>query len=244
MKQLLSGFLALALTLIFGLNSADAQIKVQWFGQSCFLITSPKGVKILIDPFNPELGYPMPKVKPDLVLISHEHFDHNYYQMASGSPKIIHGLNPKTLDWEKIDETLKDVRVYSVRSYHDEAQGARRGKNTIFVIELPGARMAFLGDLGCPLSKEQIEKLGKIEVLMVPVGGVYTIDAEGANQVIAQLNPKLIFPMHYKTPAVKLPIEPVDKFLADKKDVQKISGNEYVINQLPAKPQIIVLDWK
>ncbi len=239
-------FLAAMIELFGSALPVRAQIKVKWFGQSCFQITSPAGVKILLDPFTPslQLHYPLPEVFPNLVLISHEHFDHNNAAMAKGNPKIIHGLNPATGKFEPFNETIQDVKVYSVESSHDDFGGRERGKNAIMVMEMPGMKIVHLGDLGTLLSEGQVQKIGKVDVLLIPVGGVYTITAEQAGQVGDQLKPKLIIPMHYKTDAITIKLDPVDKFLAGKKNVEKVKGNEYVIKSLPAQPKIIVMDYK
>jgi len=243
MKKLFGVFAALFLAAF--VSTAQAQVKVQWFGQACFQITSPGGAKILIDPFSPDLGYPMPSVSPDVVLISHEHFDHNNVKMAQGNPKIIHGLDPVTQDWNAVDEKINDVHIYGVPVYHFEKEAdSKRGKDMVMVMEMPGMRIVHLGDLGRPLTPEQIKKIGAVDVLMIPVGSVYTIDAAGADRVIKQLNPQLVFPMHYKTAAIKIPLDPVEKFTAGKKNVQVIKGNEYTIDKLPKSRQIIVLDYK
>jgi len=235
---------ALLLTLAFAPGAANSEVKIQWFGQSCFLISSPGGLKILTDPFNPELGYPMPELAPDAVLISHEHFDHNYIQMAKGNPRIFHGLD-KTGGWSKVDATVKDVRIYSVNAYHfDNPKDAQRGKNAIFVMEMPAMRLAHLGDVGRALTEDQIKQIGKIDVLFIPVGGTYTVDAKAADAIIGRLNPRIIFPMHYKTAAISLPLATVDQFLAGKKNVKKIAGNIYVISKLPKDQEIIVMDYK
>ena len=244
MKKVFSLILSLGLLVGLGGNSLKAQVKIRWFGHSCFLITSKQGVKILTDPFSPQVGYPIPKVAPDLVVVSHEHFDHNYVQMAKGNPRIIRGLDEITKDWKKVDEKFKDVHIYTVASYHDPLKGKLRGKNSILVIEISGIRIIHLGDLGHLLSPEQIKKIGRVDVLMIPVGGVFTIDARQADQVINQLNPKLIFPMHYKTEVCKLSINGLEGFIKDKDNVKKMGKNLFVIDKLPEKPEIIVLSWK
>jgi L-ascorbate metabolism protein UlaG (beta-lactamase superfamily) len=238
-------FSAIFLAVMIFSPKAQAEVKIKWLGQSCFLLTSPAGAKILIDPYSPDLGYPMRSVSADVVLITHEHFDHNYFRMASGNPKVIHGINPATGEFNQIDEKFQDVRIYTIHSYHYEKEADQhRGPNAIMVLEMPGLRLAHLGDLGRLLTTDQVKKIGNIDCLMIPVGGVYTITAEQASQVVEQLKPKLIFPMHYKTDAIKLALDPVDKFLAGKNNIQRIKGNEFVIKSIPQTPQIIVLDWK
>jgi len=238
-------FAAILLALSFAPGLSKAAVKVQWFGQSCFLLTSPAGLKIVTDPFSPEIGYPEPELRPDLALVTHEHYDHNYVQMAKGNPEVFHGLNPKTQDYNLFDVKFKDTRIYDVAALHYESEAeASRGKDTIMVIEMPGLRLAHLGDLGRPLTEAQIKKIGRVDVLLIPVGSVYTIDAKGADTVISQLNPRLVFPMHYKTPALNIQLEGVDKFLAGKNNVVRVKGNEYTIDKLPEKQEIIVLDYR
>jgi len=244
MKKIFGLILSLGLLMGLSGNSLQAQVKIRWFGHSCFLITSKPGTKILIDPFNPQVGYPIPRVAPELVLVSHEHFDHNYVQMAQGNPRIIRGLNPQTKDWNQVDEKFKDLHIYTVPCYHDPLKGKLRGKNSILVIEVSGIRIVHLGDLGHLLSPEQVKKIGRVDVLMIPVGGVYTIDAKQADQVINQLNPKLIFPMHYKTEVCKLSLNGLEGFINGKDNVKEMGKNLFVINKLPEKPEIIVLSWK
>ena len=244
MKRMLTVILGTLLLTFSCASTAYAQVKIQWFGQACFLITSPAGVKILVDPFGPDLGYPMPDVTPDVVLVTHEHFDHNYVQMAKGNPQAFHGLNSNG-DWNTIDTKIKDVRIYSVAAWHFEKEkDASRGKDTVMVMEFPGLRLVHVGDIGRAFTKTQLDNLGKVDVLMVPVGSVYTIDAAGADKVIGQINPKLVFPMHYKTAALKIQLDKIDAFLAGKNNVRKISGNTYLIDKLPDKQKIIVLDYK
>jgi len=151
-----------------------------------------------MDPAAPTIGY---KVQPisnvDVVLATHEHGDHNYIGLATGSPTVLRGL--KDNDWAKIDQTGKDLKISSVATYHDSEKGAKRGKNTVFVVEVDGLRVAHLGDLGHLLEKDQVTALSGVDVLIVPVGGFYTVDAETATKVAEQVNPRVVVPMHFKT---------------------------------------------
>ena len=133
----------------------------------------------------------------DLVTVSHEHSDHNAVSLAAGSPIVLNGLAGN--DWAKIDQTVKGVRVRTVGVYHDDTQGSQRGKNAIFVFDVDGLRLAHLGDLGHTLSPEQIKDIGPVDVILIPVGGFYTVDGKAATEVVNQLNPKIVIPMHYKT---------------------------------------------
>jgi L-ascorbate metabolism protein UlaG (beta-lactamase superfamily) len=222
---------------------ADAgAVGLQWFGQSMFLLTSPGGTTVLLDPFN-DIGYTVPPpFDSDAATITHEHPDHNNDTLG-GTAEVLRGL---TADgWAEIDQSFGDVRVFTVPSYHDAAQGAERGNNAIFVYETGGLRIAHLGDLGHALTDEQLGPLaGPVDVLMVPVGGAFTIDAAVATEVANQLQPKIVFPMHYKTDAVAFPLATVDAFL-EGKDVQRVGSTttRLVKAELPAQTTTMVLDY-
>jgi len=208
-------------------------LKVQWLGHACFLITNKK--RILTDPFDKSVGYPVPAVEADVMLVSHAHSDHNNVSMAKGNPKIV-----KTTG----ESTVSDITFLGVPSYHDDAGGRKRGQNIIFVWKMDGMCLAHLGDLGNILTEDQVKKIGKVDILFVPVGGFYTIDAKQATKVVEQVSPKLVFPMHYKTDAIDFPIAGVNDFLAGKSNVERMKENFTVIKELPEKTKIIVLNYK
>ncbi len=212
------------------------ELKVQWFGHACFLITSSDGKRVLTDPFNASVGYPVPSVEADVVLVSHSHGDHNNTAAAKGNPKIV---------MTEGESSAAGITFLGVSSFHDNSGGSQRGKNIIFVWEMDGVRLAHLGDLGQPeLTADQVAEIGKVDVIFIPVGGNYTIDAKQATKVMEQLSPKLVFPMHYKTDVANLPIASVDGFLAGKDDVEKVGKNFVVVEELPEKIKIIVLDYR
>ena len=154
------------------------------------------------------------------VTVSHEHGDHNNIAMAAGSPLILRGLTGTgaSQTWATINQTVTDVRIYNVAAYHDNATGAQRGRNAIFVYEVDSLRIVHLGDLGHTLNASVINTIGRVDVLMIPVGGFYTIDAAAATEVVGQLSPKIVIPMHYKTPrhSATWPGVGVDAFLTGK----------------------------
>lgn len=188
-------------------------MKIRWLAHACFLLESQDGNKIITDPFDGSVGYKIPKIEADLVTVSHDHYDHNYVEAVQGDPKII-----KTPG----EYAFSDIKIKGIPCFHDEVKGAKRGPNIIFVFEMDGLRICHLGDLGHLLSKAQVEEIGKVDVLLIPVGGTFTLDAEGAVAVVEQLSPRLVIPMHFKTPEVSLPIDPVDNFL------EKIGMGEHV----------------
>ena len=185
-------------------------MNIIWYGQSCFQISSSQGknnhVSIIIDPFGGDIGLKLPrKLEADIVLVSHDHFDHNNIKAVSGSPLVIKG--PGEYD-------AKGVFIQGISGYHDNSQGAERGNVTIYIIEAEGLRICHLGDLGQKeLSSDQLEKIGEVDILMIPVGGVYTIDADEAIKIMAQVEPKITIPMHYQIPKLKIKLGGIDKFL-------------------------------
>jgi len=185
-------------------------MNIIWYGQSCFQVSSSQGknnhVSIIIDPFGGDIGLKLPrKLEADIVLVSHDHFDHNNIKAVSGSPLVIKG--PGEYD-------AKGVFIQGISGYHDNSQGAERGNVTIYIIEAEGMRICHLGDLGQKeLSSDQLEKIGEVDILIIPVGGVYTIDADEAIKIMAQVEPKITIPMHYQTPKLKIKLGGIDKFL-------------------------------
>lgn len=217
-------------------------MKLTYHGHACFSLEAG-GTIILIDPFNDTCGYPMPELNPTAVAISHEHFDHNYVQMAKGSPKVIRGLKDGGKDWARVNETVGPVAITSVRTYHDPTEGSQRGRNAMLVFDSGGVRLVHAGDLGHPLSDEQAKALGNVDVLLVPVGGFYTIDAKEADGVIGRLRPKVAVPMHYKTSVTQSwPIGPLDEFLKGKSKVKQMGRTaSFESSGLPKEPETWVL---
>jgi L-ascorbate metabolism protein UlaG (beta-lactamase superfamily) len=185
-------------------------MKIKWLGHSAFLIVSAAGVRIVTDPYQSGsysggLGYKPIRESADIVTISHEHADHNYAGDIAGKPEIIR----KTGKHE-----IKGITIEGILTSHDQTNGRQRGLNTVFCMKVDGIRICHLGDLGHELSGREQAEFGEVDVLMIPVGGFYTIDAREATKVAAALRPKLVLPMHYKTPVLDFPITGVDAFVA------------------------------
>jgi L-ascorbate metabolism protein UlaG (beta-lactamase superfamily) len=225
----------------------NGAVGLRWFGQSMFLLTSAGGTTILLDPFN-DIGYTLPApITADAATITHEHPDHNNDALAAAPAarelRILRGL---TADgWADLDETVSDVRIITVRAYHDAEQGARLGRNAIFVFEAAGLRIAHLGDLGHALDAAQLAALGAVDVLMVPTGGNFSIGAEVATQVTAQIAPKMVFPMHYQTAKAAFLKETADPFLAGK-TVERVGSTDIRIARADLPPELTayVLDYE
>jgi L-ascorbate metabolism protein UlaG (beta-lactamase superfamily) len=227
-------------------------LQLRWYGHSFFLLTTTAGTKVAFDP-HAISEYGAPPLSPDIVVMSHNHDDHNRKEiLANGDSKDLkafHGITQKGKagEWAKIDEKVKDVRVRNVPTYHDAEEGAKRGKNSIFIIEADGLKICHLGDLGHELNEEQVAAIGAVDVLMVPVGGIYTINGETAKKVVAQLKPRLfVIPMHYGT-RVYTDILPPDEFLEGQKNVRNL-GEATNLLEIPPdlkadKPTVVVMGW-
>ena len=164
---------------------------IRHIGHAEFLIETESGVRIVTDPYDAGCGYPLQKLTADAALVSHHHHDHDAVENLKGEPKIIDRAGNHTPE--------PDVRITAVRGFHDDAGGSKRGETLLFLIETEGLRVVHLGDLGCLLNEEQLEILAKPDVLMIPVGGFYTIDAQQARETAEWLNARIILPMHYRT---------------------------------------------
>ncbi len=179
---------------------------INWFGQSCFRIEAKEG-SVLIDPFSKEIGLKPPKIKDDIVLVTHDHYDHNSIEELPPESFLIN--NPG--EYEK-----KGIAIRGISSYHDKSEGKERGLNTIYVIKAEEMTVCHLGDLGQEkLDEKQVEEIGDVDILLVPVGGKYTINSKEATEVISQIEPKVIIPMHYKTKDLKIDLDGAEKFVKE-----------------------------
>ena len=210
-------------------------MKIKWLGHASFLITSNDGTRIITDPYKPggPLEYGEIKESADIVTVSHEHGDHNNAAAVGGNPEVVKGTTE-----------VKGIKFSGTATYHDESGGKERGNNTIFCFEVDGVRVCHLGDLGHPLGNKEAAEVGMVDVLLIPVGGNYTIDAKVATEVCRQLAPKVIIPMHYRNERCSnFPVAGVDDFLQGKTDVTRLDTSEAEFKQgeLPATTQIMVL---
>jgi L-ascorbate metabolism protein UlaG (beta-lactamase superfamily) len=212
-------------------------VKIRWFGHACFLLESQDGTKIVTDPFDGSVGYKIPMVEADIVTVSHDHYDHNYVEGVQGDPEIMRSPG---------EYTIGGISIKGVPSFHDEVKGAKRGPNIIYTFNIDGIKVCHVGDLGHLLSKSQLEEIGEIDVLMIPVGGTFTLDAEGAVAAIEQFSPKITIPMHFKTPAVSMPIDPVDIFLEKMGQGEYLDSDtiEITTEDLGEEHRIIVLNYE
>ncbi len=215
-------------------------MQIIWKGQSCFQITTQKTktqVAITIDPFSSEIGLRPPSGAADIVLVTHDHHDHNNVKAVAGTPFVISGPG---------EYEIKDVYIVGIPSFHDAVLGKERGANTIYVIDAEDLRVCHLGDLGQKeLTDDQLEKIGEVDILMIPIGGNFTISEKEAQKIMSQIEPKITIPMHYLVPKLKVKLEGVDKFLKSLgiKSMQpepKLSIKKKDI--LPEEAKIVVLE--
>ncbi len=205
---------------------------IRWIGHASFQIELKDGLRIRTDPYDASIGLPISKLAADIVTVSHEHFDHNATHLVAGNPSVLRG---------DVDETIGSARFRSITTFHDDAKGAKRGLNTVFIIDAEGITVVHLGDLGHELQKQQLAELDSADVLMIPVGGTYTLDARTATKVAEAITARATIPMHYKTPALTIPLSPVEPFLRGKRDIRTL--DELIVTcETPAThPEIVVL---
>ncbi|NPV63765.1 MAG: MBL fold metallo-hydrolase [Methanotrichaceae archaeon] len=182
-------------------------MRIFWLGHSCFHILPEDGPSVLTDPFDEAVGYRLPQVEADIVTVSHNHHDHNNVAAVKGKPAVVRGPG---------QHSVLGVDFKGIETYHDEAHGKLRGSNTIFCFQLDKIRFCHLGDLGHSLSEKEVSAIGSVDMLFIPVGGVYTIDSDGAHEVENQLSPRITLPMHYHTKALTFYLDRVDGFIKDR----------------------------
>lgn len=211
-------------------------MKIRWYGHACFRLTCDNGTRIVTDPYG-AIGYPPLDVTAEIVTVSHGHFDHNEVSAVKGNPQVFK---------EPGKHEAAGIGIIAVTTFHDTTEGSERGPNLVHVFEADGMRLAHLGDLGHELTDYQILAMGKVDILLTPVGGHYTTDAEKAARNVEKLKPKVVIPMHFKTPAIDFPIQGVEHFLKYYPDYEIPNVNEVEINpeNFSKKSRIIVLNYE
>lgn len=208
-------------------------MEIYWLGYSCFRLKG-KNTTVITDPYPPELSYSLDKPAAHIVTVSHSHPGHSYTRAIAGDPRIISSPG---------EYEIGGVLIIGLSTFHDNEKGAVHGKNTVFAIEVDDVNICHLGDLGHPLTANQIEELGNVDVLLIPVGGKTTISASQAAALVRSLEPKVIIPMHYKTLNLTVDLDPVDKFLKEMGVTEAVPQPKFSITRssLPATPQVVVL---
>lgn len=207
---------------------------ITWYGQSCFRMKD-RTVSVVADPYAKAGGLKLPRLTSDIVTISHDHADHNYAEGVKGDPFVINSPG---------EYEVKGLFITGLAMWHDDKQGAERGRNTIYVYDFNDAKICHLGDLGHAPTQAQVEEMGNIDVLLVPVGGKYTIDARQAVEVVSLIEPSIVIPMHYALPGMDTPIEGVEAFLKEMglRDPERLDNYSVTGKRFPEETQVILLE--
>lgn len=208
-------------------------LEIRWHGHSCFEISNE--ITLVTDPHDGKsIGIPPPLVTADVVLVSHDHFDHNSTKTVAN--------DHTTIVTNRKKRTVHDIIIKGIQTFHDTCEGEKRGENTVFKFTIEDITFCHLGDLGHIPNEKQLQSIGSVDLLFIPIGGTYTLDAGNAWELIKKINPKIIIPMHYKIEGLSLPLAPVDDFLSlSAFEVVKV-GNQIDIEKddLPETPEIWV----
>ncbi len=209
-------------------------MKIEYLGHSCFKLTESTGTSVICNPYDEAVGYGVPEMSADAVTVSHHHYDHDAVKSVKGSPVIID---------KECSYDLPGVEINAIKSFHDGEEGKLRGGNLIFKFRMDGIDVCHLGDLGEECSSALIDELLPVNVLLIPVGGTYTIDAEMAKEYVDRIMPEVVIPMHYRDKGCKLDIDKVDAFLNLFDDVEEAeeSAIELMRNDLKDDTKIVVL---
>lgn len=214
-------------------------MRIKWLGHAAFSITASDGTAIITDPYRPgafggAIGYGPITDRFDVATVSHKHADHDGVDALPGSPIVVD--RPGRTE-------AKGITFDGIATYHDRSRGSQRGENTVFCFTLDQVKVCHLGDLGHTLDDAFAAQIGPVDVLLIPVGGTFTIDAQGASQVVSKLKPKIVIPMHFKTPKVGFDLDGVERFTSGKSNVEFSNSSELDITPetLPAETKIVVL---
>jgi L-ascorbate metabolism protein UlaG (beta-lactamase superfamily) len=213
-------------------------MEITWLGHSCFRIRS-KEAALVTDPYDKSTGYTLGKPPADVVTVSHDHTDHSNVKGVGGEPRVIRGPG---------EFEVSNVLITGVRTFHDDAEGRERGRNTAYVIETEDVRICHLGDLGHIPTSEQAEELTGVDILFIPIGGGSTIGAAQAVETVSMLGPKLVIPMHYRTPATKAELDPPERFLKEMSAPDALKERQPKLSvtrsTLPHETHVLMLEHK
>src|SRR6266581_1532395 len=207
-------------------------MEISWLGHSCFQLRG-RNVTLITDPFSPQLGYSLGKISSPIVSVSHDHPGHNYASGVGGNPRIVRGPG---------EYEISDVLITGVASYHDNKRGQELGRNTIYVIHMDDLVICHLGDLGHILQEEQLEEVADADVLLIPIGGQHTINAAQAAEVISQVEPHIVIPMHYRVSGGESP-NPLDTFCREMgvETANILPKLTVTRSNLPSETQVVIL---
>ena len=213
-------------------------MEITWLGHSCFRLRGREAA-VVTDPCAKSTGYSVGRLAADIVTVSHDHPGHNNVAAVTGSPRVVQGPG---------EFEIAGVLIAGVRTYHDDEKGERLGRNIAYVLEVDDLRICHLGDLGHVPTPEQVEELSGVDILLTPVGGNNTIDAAAAVETVSLLEPKLVLPMHYQTPAAKAQLDPLDRFLKEMGAPSALEDRQAKLSvtksTLPHETKVLVLDYR
>jgi len=212
-------------------------MKIKWYGHSCFEITSNSRMKIITDPFDERVGYNVPSVHADIITVSHSHYDHDNTSMVKSKHVLINTIG---------ENFIEDIKVIGIKSYHDDVLGEKRGENIIYKYYFDNLVIGHLGDLGDIPPDNEIKNIEDIDILLIPVGGIFTIDAKKAFELTNIIHPKILIPMHYKTDRLRFDLEPVDNFAKYFKKISYLNNNELTLDNemLKEHSKVYIFDYK
>ena len=209
-------------------------MEIKYLGHSCFRIKG-KNTTVITDPFSPDLGLTLGKQTANIVTVSHQHAGHNYTESIGGTPRVV----SKPGEYE-----IGDAIIIGLAAFHDAEKGLIRGKNIVFVVAMDELTICHLGDLGTPLKESEIEELGKVDILMVPVGDMSALNATAAARLVRQIEPSIVIPMHYQLPDSTRELEPVGRFLSEMGANEVMAQPKLNVSRanLPLSMQVVVLE--
>jgi len=211
-------------------------MEIDWFGHACFRLHGKEGT-VITDPYSKEIGLSFPRPRGDIVTISHDHPGHHFAQGVKGEPKVIDGPG---------EYEIKNIFVTGIPTFHDKKGGKERGNNTVYVMEIDGLTVCHLGDLGHVPTQPQAEALGNVNVLLIPVGGVSTINAGEAAEIVSLLEPQVVIPMHFAHPDLKFKLDASAKFFKEMgiKASDAVASLKITRDSLPKETQVVLLEAK
>ncbi|HLC26233.1 MAG TPA: MBL fold metallo-hydrolase [bacterium] len=215
--------------------AAQGDVKIQWFGHNYFLITSSQGTQIATDPFG-RIGYPIPEIYPHVITVGREHPNHNSVGLVGGHPPVLRGLAGRGEEWNRVDTHIREVHIFNIPIYQRGFAGQYKG--AAFVFEADDLCIAHLGDLGSEMNEDQLAALGKVDVVLIPIGGQFTMDPITAKEVMAQIKPKIAIPMHFYDNERLL-----SEFLKGNWRSVRFESDTLVVNKstLPPKTEVVSL---
>ncbi len=211
-------------------------MEIDWFGHACFRLRGREGT-VITDPYSKEIGLSFPRPRGDVVTISHDHPGHSYVDGVKGEPRVVNGPG---------EYEIKSIFITGVPTAHDKRGGRDRGKNTVYTIEMDGLTICHLGDLGHVPTQPQAEAFGNVNILLVPVGGVSTINASEAAEIVSLLEPQVVIPMHFQLPDLAFKLDPPAKFFKEMgvKAPEAVPSFKVTKDSLPQETQVVLLEPK